>query len=447
MAALTRNDIYALMNATTAQLTGTDTHKVIDSQSFMDAGKLAQTYTTDEIYNALSIVGARLLIGNRPYGAKLRILDEVDGDIFNNTAREISYYSTNALPSGAFNTQLFTNLANGFDNGTNPSSGTAQSTGNMWEQHPTYPFELFFFQSEIWQDCLTRYMNQIQIVFNSEAEFGQFWSGVLEEKAADIESRKEAYNRLTLLNRMALAAAMGESTSAVKGACTVYDLTAAFNSEYGTNYSGEQLRTVYKKEFLEWFTAEIKIISNLMEKRSGYFHVAPSKQLADGYHFILRHTPKANQKMIMYGPFWEKAKATVMPEIFNDQYLKTENFEAVDYWQTFSMSDADKCTANIYATIPGWLEDLITSGSTKVDTKYTFNPDYIMGCIFDDRAVKCRHWLEAARTTPGPEARKNYMNTWYDFGKANICNPTQNFILLVMSANEPEPGDDDNAET
>lgn len=443
--ALQRNDIYALMNATMSQLTGTTTQSVIDSQSFMDAGRKAQKYETDEIYGALSIVGAKLLIGNRPYNAALSILDEEDGDIFNNTAREISYYSTKALPSGAWNTQLFTNLANGFDAGENPDSGTPQSTKDQWEQKPSYPFELFFFQSEIWQDCLTKYEKQIQIVFNSEEEFGRFWSGLLTEKAADIESRKEAYNRLTLLNRMALASAMGESTSAVKGACTVYDLTAAFNAEFDTNYSGEQLRTTYRKIFLEWLTAELQIISDLMAKRSGFFHVAPKLTLADGDHFILRHTPKANQKLLMYGPFWKKAKATVMPEIFNDQYLKTENFQTVDYWQTFSMDDSVKATANIYATIPDWLEDIITNGSTKVDTKYTFNPDYIMGCMFDDKAVKTRFWLEDARTT-GIEARKNYQNTWFDFGKANICNPTQNFILFVMSANEPEPTPDNNEE-
>lgn len=440
MAALKRNDIYALMNATMAQLTGEDTHKVIDSQSFMDAGRTAQTYTTDEIYGALSIVGARLLIGNRPLDADLSILDEEDADVFNNTAREISYYSTKALPTGAFNTQLFTNLANLFDAGKNPSGGTDQSTGDQWEQHPVYPFELFFFQSEIYQDCLTKYNNQIKIVFNSEDEFAAYWSGVLTEKGSDMEQRKAAYNRLVLLNRMALAQAMGDATSAVKGACTVYDLTTAFNTEMGTNYSGEALRTTYRKEFLEWFTAEIKILSDLMAKRSGFFHVAPKLTLADGDHFILRHTPKANQKMIMYGPYWKKAEATVMPEIFNDKYLKTENFQTVDFWQTFSMDDAEKATANIYATIPGWLDDIINSTSTDTDAKYTFNPDYIMGCLFDDRAVKVRHWLEDARSS-GIESRKNYQNTWFDFGKANICNPTQNFILFVMSANEA-PEDD-----
>jgi hypothetical protein len=423
------------MNATMAQLTGQDYHQVINTGTFMDAGRLAKEFKTDEIYNALGIVGARLMIENRPYNARLKLIDSISTGEFNSTVREISYFSTWALPSGAFNTDLYTNFADGFNNGTNPSDGTPQSTGDQYEQHPVHPFEQYFMDSQVWQDCLTRYVNQIKIVFNSEAEWGRFWAGVVTEKSNDIEQRKAAYNRLTLLSRMGLAAAMGDYSSAIKGACTVYDLTAAFNKEMGTNYTGTQLRTTYRKQFLEWFTAEIKIISDLMAKRSVFFHATPVLTLSDGDHVILRHTPKSEQRLMMYSPFWEKAKTMVMPEIFNDKYLKTENFEAVDYWQTFSMDDSIKASANIKIKIPAWLENLIGNTTGSSDTDYVFQPDYLMGCIFDRRAVMTNFQMEDARTSP-LESRKNYLNTWFDFVKSNICNPTHNFVLLVMSENE-----------
>ena len=431
-----RKDLYALMNATMAQLTGQDYHQVINTGTFMDAGRLAKEFKTDEIYNALGIVGARLMVENRPYNAELSLIDAISTGEFNSTVREISYFSTWALPSGAFNTNLYTNFADGFDNGTNPTElGVAQSTGDQYEQHPVHPFEQYFMDSQVWQDCLTRYVNQIKIVFNSEAEWGKFWAGVVTEKSNDIEQRKAAYNRLTLLSRMGLAAAMGDYSSNIKGACTVYDLTAAYNKEMGTNYTGTQLRTTYRKQFLEWFTSEIKIISDLMAKRSVFFHATPVLTLADGNHVILRHTPKSEQRLIMYNPFWEKAKTMVMPEIFNDKYLKTENFETVDYWQTFSMDDAVKAAANIKIKIPAWLEDLIGNTTGSSDTDYVFQPDYLMGCIFDRRSVMTNFQLEDARTSP-LESRKNYLNTWFDFVKSNICNPTHNFVVLVMSENE-----------
>lgn len=435
MAQFKRTDAYALMNAVMAQLTGTDSINVIDAQGFADAGKLAMEYKTDEIYNALSIVGAKLLVATRPYKAPLWLIDSINSGYYNNRIRKVSFYSTKALPSGAFNTQLYTNLANGFDNGENVSAGSAQSTKDQWEQHPVHPLEMNFSESHVWQDCITRYEDQIKIAFTSEDEWIQFWGGLMTEKGNDIEQRKEANNRTALLTRMAIASAMGEAGSALSGNGSVIDLTAEFNDYYGTNYTGTQLRTSYQKEFLQFLVSELKITSNMMTKRTGYFHHAPKLTLADGDHFILRHTPKSEQRMFMYAPFWEKAKASVMPEIFNDEYLKYDNFEAVDFWQNFSLDDEDKATANIKVTIPGWLESDITSGSTTADTAYTFNPDYIVGCLFDKDALLTDFQFEAARTT-GIEARKNYSNTWMDFGLGTICDPSENFILFIMSEND-----------
>ena len=436
MAQFKRTDGYALMNAVMAQLTGQSSYSVIDGQGFLDAGKLAMTYSTDEIFNALTIVGARLFTATRPYKAPLWLIDSISSGYFNNRIRKISYYSTWALPSGAFNTNLYTNFADGFDNGENPTElGAAQSTKDQYEQHPVHPLEMNFMNSTVWQDCITRYEDQIKIAFTSEDEWARFWSGVLTEKGNDVEQRKEAHNRLTLLSRMGIAAAIGDYGSNIKGVSTVIDFTAEYNKTFGTNYTGTQLRTTYLKSFLEFLTSEFKIISNMLTKRSLLFHAAPALTLADGDHYILRHTPKSEQRLMMFTPFWEKAKAQVMPEIFNDEYLAAPQFESVDFWQSFSMDEAEKASVNLKVTVPGWLEDLIADTTGSSDTAYTFQPDYVLGCLYDKDAVLTDFQFEAARTTP-VEARKNYVNTWMDFGLGAIGDPTENFVLFIMSENE-----------
>ena len=438
MAQFKRTDGYALMNAVMAQLTGQDNFQVVDAQGFMDAGKLAMEYKTDEIFNALTIVGARLFTATRPYKAPLWLIDSINSGYFNNRIRKISYYSTWALPSGAFNTNLYTNFADGFDNGQNFNTANppvAQSTKDQYEQHPVHPLEMNFMNSTVWQDCITRYEDQIKIAFSGEDEWARFWAGVLTEKGNDIEQRKESHNRLTMLSRMGIAAAIGDYSSAIKGLNTVIDLTAEYNKKFGTNYTGTQLRTTYLKSFLEFFTSEFKQISNLMTKRSLMFHAAPLLTLADGNHAILRHTPKSEQRLMMFTPFWEDAKAQVMPEIFNDEYLSAPQFESVDYWQAFDMDVAKRASVNIQITVPGWLEDMIGNTTGSSDTAYTFQPDYVLGCLFDRDAVMTDFQFETARTTV-PEARKNYVNTWMDFGLGAIGDPTENFILLVMSENE-----------
>ena len=427
---INRKDGYALMNAVMAQLTGQDNFSVIDAQGFMDAGKIAMTYSTDEIFNALTIVGARLFTATRPYKAPLWLIDSINSGYFNNRIRKISYYSTWALPSGAFNTDLMTNFADGYGNdasGENPAG-----TKDQYEQHPVHPLEMNFANSIVWQDCITRYEDQIKIAFSGEDEWARFWAGVLTEKGNDIEQRKEAHNRTTLLSRMAIAGAIGDSNSAIKTLGTVVDLTAAYNARFGTSYTGAQLRTTYLKEFLAFFISEFKVISNMMTKRSLFYHAAPKLTLADGDHYILRHTPKSEQRLMMYTPFWEQAKAQVMPEIFNTEYLKPEQFESVDFWQTFSLADSDKVAIDFKVTVPGWLEDMITGGQTTVDTPYEFKSDYVLGVLFDKDAVLTDFQFEAARTTY-PEARKNYVNTWIDIGLGSVGDPSENFVVLVMS--------------
>ena len=427
---INRKDGYALINAVMAQLTGQDSFSVIDAQGFMDAGKIAMTYSTDEIFNALTIVGARLFTATRPYKAPLWLIDSINSGYFNNRIRKISYYSTWALPSGAFNTDLMTNFADGYGNdasGENPAG-----TKDQYEQHPVHPLEMNFANSIVWQDCITRYEDQIKIAFSGEDEWARFWAGVLTEKGNDIEQRKEAHNRTTLLSRMAIAGAIGDANSAIKTLGTVVDLTAAYNARFGTSYTGAQLRTTYLKEFLAFFISEFKVISNMMTKRSLFYHAAPKLTLSDGDHYILRHTPKSEQRFMMYTPFWEQAKAQVMPEIFNTEYLKPEQFESVDFWQTFSLADSDKVAVDFKVTVPGWLEDMITGGQTTVDTAYEFASDYVLGVLFDKDAVLTDFQFEAARTTY-PEARKNYVNTWFDFGLGAIGDPTENFVVFVMS--------------
>lgn len=428
--AIQRKEGYALMNAVMAQLTGQDSYSVIDAQGFLDAGKLAMTYSTDEIFNALSIVGARLFTATRPYKAPLWLIDSINSGYFNNRLRKISYYSTWALPSGEFNTDVMTNLADGY---TNDASGESPAgTKDQWEQHPVHPLEMNFSSSLTWQDCLTKYEDQIKIAFTSESEWAQFWGGVLTEKGNDIEQRKESHNRLTLLSRMGIADAIGASGSALAGLGTVVDLTSAYNAKFGTSYTGAQLRTTYLKEFLAFFVSEFKILSNMMTKRSNMFHVAPKLTLADGDHYILRHTPKSEQRFMMYTPLWEQAKAMVLPEIFNTEYLQPEQFESVDFWQAYSLADADKAAVNIKVTVPGWLEDLIAGTTGSSDTAYTFNKDYVVGCLFDKDAVMTDFQFESARTT-NVEARKNYVNTWFSYGLGAIGDPSENFVLFVMS--------------
>ena len=410
---LTPLDCYQLINAIAAEATGQDgTLTAVNTSTFISVGESILRTGTENTLNAISLVLGRTFMAVRPYEAKLRIVNTINSGLYANRVRKISYLSRYAQPSGAFNTDLYINHAMGYDNGSNGGSSVA----SMWEQNQAVPLEMNFAGSSVWDDSTTVYEKQLQAAFRDEASFADFMGGIMTEKGNDIESEKEAFNRATLLNFMAGI----YDLNAVTGGAI--DMTAAFNTwNGGTSYTRAQLLSTYRKEFLGFYVATVKKLSNQLTNRSMKYHWSPSKTINGVTYNLLRHTPKAKQKLIMYRPFWIDAESLVLPEIFNDQYLKLENFEAVDFWQ----DELVPAGINITPAIPDTSDPTTQTAGTAVAL------DYVLGVLYDEDALLVDYQLDSSYSTP-VEARKQYRNIWWHFKKNAINDFTENGILLYM---------------
>ena len=419
---LTARDCHALMNLLVKEATGQDaTIQAVDSSTFVSAGETVLATGTENVLNALSLVLGRTFMAVRPYNAKLALINAVNTGEYAHRMRKISFYSREAQASGDWNTQLYTNLADGFTNGQNIDDGTAQSTKSMWEQNQPVPLEMNFAGQSVWEDSTTVYEYQLQQAFRSETDFAEFVGGIMTERGNDIESQKEAFNRMTLLNFMAGVYDLNQSGSVV-------NLTAEFNTEFGTAYTSAQLRSTYLKEFCMFLASRIKIDSDMLTNRSQKAHWVPAKE---GYT-LLRHTPKDRQRLMLYNPLMIKTQAYVFPELFNEQYLKMENYEGVMFWQ----NENDPSAIKVTPAIPD------TTGLTGTQTAGdTVTLDYVVGMLYDVDALMIDYQLERSATTP-LEARKGYRNLWWTFSKNAINDFTENAIIYIMAdpAPSPEPG-------
>ena len=203
---LTPVDAYAIVQEMVDQMTGkVNAIRVVDASSFASAGELIMSYGTENVTNTLGLVMGRSYMAVRPYDAKLRLINSIDSGTFTNRMRKISFYARDTKPSGWFNTDLNTNLAMGFTNGQNKdTNGNARSTKSQWEQNVPVPLEMNFAGTDTWQDSQTVYENQLEVAFRSPEEFARFAEGYMMEKANDIESQKEGYNRLALIQHIFL---------------------------------------------------------------------------------------------------------------------------------------------------------------------------------------------------------------------------------------------------
>lgn len=416
---LTPQDAYSLMNLLVAQAVGASI-QVTDTSSFVSAGELVLASGTENVFNSLSLVLSRTLVASRPYRARLDLMEEVNTGLYSSRIRKISYYGSWALPSGDFNTDLYTNFADGYTNGQN-TPASPNSTKSMWEQNQKYPLELNFGGSSTWQYCITRYEDQLQTAFRSPEDFNAFVSGLLTECANDIESQREAWNRMILLNKIAATIDMASDMPH-----SVVNLTYEFNQKFYTSYTTQDLLSTYLKEFLAFFVARVKTDSRMMEHRTVNYHWTPPKSDSNGNPLVLlRHTPRERQRIYLFEPMFIDAEALVLPEIFNTGYLQMEQYQPVDYWQT---PDAGMMI-DVTPAIP---DTDTTSATYGQQIKGDAVEAAIVGMITDVDGLMTNMQAEIARSTP-VEARKGYRNIWTTFLRNAMIDQTENTIVYYMA--------------
>ena len=412
----TPKDCHALMNSLVKQATGQASITVVDTSTFVSAGELVLATGMENVFNSLNIVLGRLMVSSRPYKAKLTLMDAANTGVFTNRLRKISFYAKDAVASGAFNTNLFTNLNVGFTAGQNlDAEGAAQSTKSQWEQSQQPSLEMNFGNSATWQDCITMYEVQVQAAFRNQEEFAQFIAGYLTEHANDIESQREAWNRMALLNKIG---SIYDMSTDMPG--SVVNLTEKFNTRFGTSYTSADLRSTYLKEFLAFFVSEMKLTTKRLTERSANYHWTPTKT---GYS-LLRHTPYEKQRVYLYSDLFVEAESLVLPQIFNPQFLdiKTQ-YEEVSYWQS-GKTPADRPKVNVTPAVTD-----TTTGLQKAGTAVEL--DYVVGLVTDADGLMTNMQLETTATTP-LEARKLYRNTWNTFLKGVVSDNTENAVLFIM---------------
>ena len=393
MNSLTPVDVYKIINDMNAQMFGTKEIAVVDATNFVSVGEKMLRSGTENIMNAMAVTFMNNYFPNTPYIGKVRIIDETSERWGAITLETVPLHQDEE-PSEDTNTDL---NATQFDDG---------NSVDMYKIKKPKVVQLKFYGTKKEQNHITRLDDQLSQSLKSAEEFGQFYVSVMTEFRNDIEQTMEAGRRLAICNYIAGVSAMG---------LYEVDLTQEYNTEHGTSYTGLQLRTTYAKEFVPWFVAYVQSLSNLMTERSTMYHANFTGQ------DILRFTPKEYQKFIMLNSFWKQAETSVLSAAFNDKYLKIADVEFVNYWQSIKDPEQIKIKPNILDLATGESKDATTS----------IELPYVLGCIFDRRAVGVNYQFTKTITTP-VNAAGDYYNTYVHYRKNYWNNYTHNGVVFVM---------------
>ena len=420
MASFVVKDAYAVMNALARQATAQADIAVVDHQSFIDAGTKTLATGTENVLGSIYRTIAQVLMQSRKYKGKFGLINATE-DQFNTRKAKISIYAADNEASGAFNTDLYTNIADG--------QGDVDGTGSMWEQKLPKVLERFYLSEAAWDKHYTTPLAQLQSAFNDESTFVAFMNAVMVEIENDVESTLESRNRALVADRIAGVYAQVNAATPTLGSECAVDLIKYFNDECGTTYTRDEILQEHLTEFMELFVAKIKIDSDRLEERSALYH-NPYTITESGVDYnILRHTPKAYQKLMLFSEFITKAKTRVMPEIFNPDYLSLDNYEGVTYWQ--SSKPGDRMKIDCKPALPEGAE------SSEVEL------DYVVGILFDKDAIESINQFNGAYTTP-VNARHLYTNTWLHWKFGAIQDYSENSIIYYLGEGGEESEDENN---
>lgn len=409
MAVFQIKDAYAIMNALARQATAQADIAVVDHTSFIDAGTKTLATGTENVLNSIARTIAAVVMQSRPYKGKFSLINASENQ-WNTRLAKVSFYSDDNSPSGAFNTDLNTNIATG-----NVENSGA---GSMWEQKLPRVVERFYLSEAAWDKFYTTPLVQLQNAFNEESTFVSFMNGVMTEIQNDIESTLEARNRSLVADRIAGVYLQANAASPTLGAETCVDMVDYFNEKCGTAYTRDEIIHEHLTELLELWTAKIKIDSDRLEERTKKYHDAMTVTDGGVDYNVLRFTPKSKQKMFYFKEFFSEARARVLPEIFNANLIPETNGEGVTYWQ--SPKDDDRMKIKCKPALP----DGAVSENVELD--------YVLGLLFDTDALASINQFTGAFTTP-VNARHLYTNTFYHYKFGSVQDYTENSIIYFMS--------------
>lgn len=303
----------ALLTALYSQVTGSaDASTPVDTSSFISMAQATLRSGYEPVMSAISQVLGRTLIAVRPYSRKFKGL-EMTADRWGGITRKINFID-NALDS-------------------------ADPTFALVEGQPVDQFvvkkpkvlETHYYGQNVYESSYTIFTKQLDTAFSSPAEFASFMSGLMTHFSNEREQYLESMSRSILCNLIGAKKVLADASVANQ----VIDLLAEYNTATGQSLTATTVKLPANyPAFCKWAYAYIQHVSEMFTERTGMFQ-RPLTNYA-----IMRHTPKADQRLFMDADFLAHMTAEVLADTYHDNFLRYTEVEAVNYWQSALEPDA-----------------------------------------------------------------------------------------------------------
>lgn len=402
-------DIYTIANALVKEVTGqTPAITAVDTSSFVNVGQMCLDQSKEGTLQALSNMVARTIIAVRPYSGRFTSIEATSQE-WGLFIRKIAFFS------GEFDETKFINTAQ------NPNTLRDGNSVDMYKIKKRYPLEMYYTGESTLNQRYTTFREQLETAFQSEGEFSAFLNGMMVEIGNDVARWKTAENRAVVMNFIGSLYNTGKPGQKV-------NLVEQFNMARGTAYTTHDLLTVHLQEFLSFFVSYMETLTGLLEESSELYHLTPLCTDDNGNTLhLFRHTPKSEQKLLLYQPLINDAKAWVYPAIFGPGYLSFGNYEGVQFWQNINDRSAVSVTPAQFNV-----------NTAKQETGAPVKLDFVVGLLYDRWALATAYRQDSVYTTPF-NISGEYYNTEHHWKMNYMQDPTENAVLFYMADEGAQP--------
>lgn len=391
--ALSANQIYTIVNEVAQQAMGSKTMAVVNNAGLVALGNtvLGSNETKNNFINALTDRIGRTIVSFRAYHSHFPDFER-DAIEWGNILQKLKVAMPDAESDDSFNLQ------------------DGKSVDQYKINKPKVN-QLLFTNESPWQCHITVHLDELEKAFVDSSAMGAFISGLFGEVQNRIELAMENLSIDCVNNYMAeIIKRKTQRSSRVINLVTEYNTAMGLTSDKALKPEN----ALNTPSFLEYVVRRINTISSTMEyMTSGMFNDTAYAGGDTQNSIYTRHTPKSEQRMMLYIDLVNSLKTNVNSKAFNMKEVAIDiPFQTVPFWQSLKTPDG----INIQPA----------SGGSAISQAA------VMGILFDREAMGTFKNKYTSLTSP-VNAAGRYYNVFYHMITMYYNDLTENAVVFLLA--------------
>lgn len=390
--ALTSKQIYTIVNEVANQAMGNKAIAVIDNAGLVALGNtlLGSDATRNNFVNALTDRIGRTIVSFRAYHSHFPDFER-DSIEWGNILQKLKIGMPDAEADQSYDLKDGVGV-------------------DMYKINKPKANQLLFTTETPWQTHITIHLDMLEKAFLSADSMGSFISSVFGEVQNRIELAMENLSMDCVNNFM--AEVINRKTDRPQ---RVVNLVTEYKDKTGVDHTTEPLTALDDEEFLKYVVRRINSISTTMEYMTlEMYNDTTFTKGGQASGVYTRHTPKSEQRMMLFIDLVNALKTNINSKAFNMQEVAIDiPFKTVPFWQSLKT--------------PSGLNVKLSSGATEPVVA-----SLVMGILYDREAIGTYKKKYRTSTTPVNSAGL-YYNVYYHMTTMYFNDLTENAVVFLLA--------------